>query len=312
MHNLKVVTVTLNPALDLLGSTDKLILGQVNSVKFKSVYPAGKGINVAKVLAQLGANVTVTGLMGVENEEPFRAMFESLNITDRFLRVHGANRTNVKVLQGTSDCTDINFDGIEISDADMAIFEEILFELAEANDIFVIAGSLPKGMNPSRLRNLIETLCNSGKTVLLDTSYEALAEGIKAQPYLIKPNDAELAALMKQPLNTRKDMQEASEKLFEQGCANVVVSMGKDGAMWLDKQGWQLATLPKRNVVSSVGAGDTLVAGLCWGLLNNWDKEQTLSFSTAMAALAVSQVGVGINDISEVTDLQAQTTITTL
>ncbi|GHA35839.1 1-phosphofructokinase [Photobacterium aphoticum] len=300
MNKPKVVTVTLNPALDLTGSLSVLTAGTVNLVESGSLHPAGKGVNVAKVLAELGADVTVTGLLGADNQEPFCQLFEQLGVQDAFVRVNGASRINVKLVEQDGRVSDINFPGVEVSADDVAAFEKTLFSLAESHDVFVMAGSLPRGLSPEQCAEWIAELHRQGKHVYFDSSKAALAAGLNASPWLVKPNDEELSDWAGRELTTDAELQTVAEQLAENDIANVVVSLGAKGVMWLNQDGWLRSQPPKMQVVSTVGAGDTLVAGLCWGQLNQWNKEETLRFATALSALAVSQVGVGVEDINQV------------
>ncbi|QUM84203.1 MULTISPECIES: 1-phosphofructokinase [unclassified Moritella] len=300
LTTLKVVTVTLNPALDLTGHLQTLTKGMVNQVKHCALEPAGKGVNVAKVLAELGADVTATGFLGVENEAPFCQLFERTKITDKFIRVQGATRINVKLVEANCQVSDINFPGVSVTAAALVEFETMLFNLSLSHDVFIIAGSLPIGVSPEVCANWIEKLQQSGKKVFFDSSNAALSAGLAVQPWLIKPNDEELAHWAESSALADKSLTEIALQLSNTGIANVVVSLGAEGVMWLNKEGWLQAKPPTMDVVSTVGAGDTLVAGMCWGHLNNWDKEQTLRFATALSALAVTQVGVGVKDINSV------------
>ncbi|MCG6201964.1 1-phosphofructokinase [Psychromonas antarctica] len=309
---LKVVTVTLNPALDLTGSLDTLSTGSVNLIDTGSLHPAGKGINVAKVLAELGAQVTVTGLLGRDNQEPFVQLFDSLDITDRFIRVGGASRINVKIVEKSGQVSDLNFPGVTVKEDEIKRFEDTLFALAQSHDVFVIAGSLAQGVSTEYLATWIKKLQTAGKKVFFDSSNQALAAGIGACPFLIKPNDDELSTIVGHALNTTSDITVAAEKLHQQGCENVVISMGHKGVLWLDQSGWIQSTPQKMDVVSTVGAGDTLVAGLCWAQLNQWGKSQSLRFATALAAFAVMQIGVGVEDITKVHAMQEKIKITQL
>jgi len=110
-ENLKVVTVTLNPAIDLTGTTDTVKIGKVNVLQTGCLHPAGKGINVAHVLSNLGANVTVTGFLGENNQQAFVDLFTDLNVTDKFIRVKGDTRINVKISETSGQMTDLNFPG---------------------------------------------------------------------------------------------------------------------------------------------------------------------------------------------------------
>lgn len=301
---LKVVTVTLNPALDLTGSLNKLIKGEVNLLETGSLHPAGKGINAAKVLAELGAAVTVTGFLGEENQRPFAELFHSLNINDQFIRVNGATRINVKIVEHSGQTSDLNFPGVSVNDSQLWQLENTLTELAESFDLFVLAGSLPQGVAPEYYAKLINKLQQAGKKVFFDSSNQALKAALQATPYLIKPNENELAVLVEKELDNDNEIKKTAEKLQRQGCENIVISLGENGVLWLDKTGWLKSTPPKMQVVSTVGAGDTLVAGLCWGELKQWSKAETLTFATALSAAAVSQVGVGISNLAELAELQ--------
>lgn len=302
----KVVTITLNPALDLTGHLDVLNLGSVSLATRGSLHAAGKGVNVAKVLSELGADVTLTGFLGADNDSLFAKLMSDINAVDKFIRVPGSTRINVKLVEATGSVSDINFPGIEISKEAITAFESMLWQLAEDHDYFVLAGSLPLGVSPELCASWIEKLHQLGKKVLFDSSREALAAGLNAQPWLIKPNDEELAEFVGRSLNTPAECQQAALELADKGIENIVVSMGEKGVMWLNQGQWLHATPPTMSVVSSVGAGDTLVAGMCWGHMQNMPKLQLITFATALSALAVTQVGVGIRDQHALTELQNQ------
>lgn len=314
--NNKVVTITLNPALDLTGSVNELNLGTVNLAHTGSLHAAGKGVNVARVLSDLGAQVTVTGFLGRDNDALFCSLFEKMNAQDQFVRVDGATRINVKLVEENGQVSDINFPGVNVTAQAIAEFEGNLWKLAETHQFFVLAGSLPTGISPELCASWIQKLHEMGKKVIFDSSRTALTAGLTAQPWLIKPNDEELSEIVGTKLTSPQACQRAAEDLAATGIDNVVVSLGAKGVMWLAKNQqqpqWRFAQPPKMTVVSTVGAGDTLVAGLCWGHLQAWQPEQILSFATALSALAVSQVGVGVESIKTVTELQKKVTLNNL
>ncbi|UPQ89926.1 1-phosphofructokinase [Vibrio sinaloensis] len=308
----RVVTVTLNPALDLTGSLEAIQLGSVSLVKHSDLHAAGKGVNVAKVLSDLGAEVTVTGFLGKDNPELFHQLFEQIGAQNEFVEVGGATRINVKLVESNGQVTDINFPGVQVNQTAIAEFEARLNRLAQSHDYFVFAGSLPQGVSPQQYANWIAHLRQLGKKVLFDSSKEALRVGIEAKPWLIKPNDEELGDLLGQTLSTPEQCQQAAQQLGQSGIDNIVVSMGADGVMWLNQGEWLHAQPPRMNVVSTVGAGDTLVAGLCWGHMQNLQKTQLLRLATALSALAVSQVGVGVTSQQELERLTFETQVVQL
>lgn len=310
----KIVTITLNPALDLTGSLHCLHVGAVNLVEKGSLHPAGKGVNVAKVLSDLGAEVTVTGFLGRDNEMPFAGLFNDINAKDEFVRVNGATRINVKLVESTGQVSDINFPGIVITEQAIVEFEKRLFKLAESHLYFVLAGSLPNGISPALCASWIDKLHKLGKRVIFDSSRAALAAGLQFTPWLIKPNDEELSEFVGRTLDSAEKCQQVAQTLADDGIENIVVSLGSKGVMWLNqnkqsKGTWHYAQPPKMQVVSTVGAGDTLVAGFCWGYMQEWHAEQILTFATALSALAVSQVGVGVPQLQAVIELQKRITL---
>lgn len=302
--NNKVVTITLNPALDLTGSLDSLNLGSISLVNHSDFHAAGKGVNVAKVLSELGADVTVTGFLGADNQNLFCQLFEKMGAADHFVRVAGSTRINVKLVEKNGTVSDINFPGISIDAEAIQAFEETLDKLCQDHEYFVLAGSLPPGITPEQCANWISMLEQRGKKVLFDSSRAALKAGINAKPWLIKPNDEELSELVAIDVKTQQDIVDVAEKISQNGIDNIVVSMGAKGVMWLNQSQWFCSTPPKMDVVSTVGAGDTLVAGFCWGHMQNMSKPEILRFATALSALAVSQVGVGVSDTSALNTLQ--------
>ncbi|AQM21410.1 1-phosphofructokinase [Vibrio anguillarum] len=302
----KVVTITLNPALDLTGSLDVLNVGSVSLVKQGSLHAAGKGVNVAKVLSDLGAKVTVTGFLGRDNQELFCQLFDQMAAIDEFVRVDGATRINVKLVEKSGEVSDINFPGVEVTPLAIEQFERTLDRLAADHDYFVLAGSLPQGISPALCASWIEKLHSMGKKVLFDSSRDALKAGLDAKPWLIKPNDEELSQFMGRELHTPEQCQAAAAQLAEKGIENIVVSMGANGVMWLNQHQWLHAKPPRMQVVSTVGAGDTLVAGLCWGHMQQMEKTELLTFATALSALAVTQVGVGMSNRKQLETLQQQ------
>ncbi|MCF7479063.1 1-phosphofructokinase [Vibrio sp. J2-4] len=308
----KVVTITLNPALDLTGSVNELNVGSVSLVQQSNLHAAGKGVNVAKVLSDLGADVTVTGFLGKDNPELFHQLFNDIGVKNEFVEVQGATRINVKLVEASGNVSDINFPGVQVTADEIARFEETLFRLAETHDYFVLAGSLPGGVTAEQCAAWIKALHQQGKKVLFDSSKAALKSGIEAHPWLIKPNDEELGDFVGEHLETPEQCQAAAQTLSDKGIENIVVSMGADGVMWLNQGEWLRAQPPRMNVVSTVGAGDTLVAGLCWGHMQLMPKNDLLRFATALSALAVSQIGVGLTSQEELENIKQQTEVSEL
>jgi 1-phosphofructokinase len=301
-----ILTLTLNPALDLTGHLEQMQVGEVNLVRSGHLHPAGKGINVARVLKDLGAKVLVSGFLGQENQAPFHELFHECGFDDHFMVVPGATRINVKMVETSGRVTDLNFPGVEVSESELLRFEHRLQEVLPEIEYVVVAGSLPRGVTPVRLSQWLNLLAEQGKKVLFDSSGAALSEGLTAKPFLIKPNEHELADWVGHPLESLEALMAAAESLQARyGIPHVVVSRGADGVLWRAGNSWWQAKPPRMSVVSTVGAGDSMVAGLAWGLSQYWPMEQILRLASAVSALAVTQIGVGIADPQQLADLMA-------
>lgn len=310
---MRIATVTLNPAFDLVGRLARIEIGEVNTVETLGLYPAGKGINVAKVLADLGAKLSVTGFLGEENQGDFVQAFAQNGVEDKFYRIAGKTRINVKITETEADVTDLNFLGFEISEQDWEAFTHQSQTWESQYDLVAVCGSLPRGVTPEQFAAWLEILHQQGLKVVLDSSNAALTAGLTAHPWLVKPNRRELEVWAGRSLHTIEEVIEAAEQLRSHGIEHVIISMGEKGSVWLNSEGVLQAQPPRcENVVSTVGAGDSMVAGLIYGFSQGWSKKKTLSFASATSALAVSQSNVGISDKQALEQILAQVKLTNL
>lgn len=300
----KILTLTLNPALDLTVELSRLDAGQVNRSDEMHTHAAGKGVNVAQVLADLGHQLTVSGFLGEDNLQAFETLFAKRGFVDAFIRVPGETRSNIKVAEQDGRITDINGPGPVVdADAQQALLDRLL-QIAPGHDAVVVAGSLPRGVTAQWLRELIDKLNALGLKVALDSSGEALRAALQASPWLIKPNTEELAHALGCEVVSPIAEAQAASRLHAQGIEHVVISHGADGVNWFSVGSALHASPPKVSVASTVGAGDSLLAGMLHGLLSADTPEQTLRTATAIAAMAVTQIGFGINDPAQLAQLE--------
>ncbi|VVM67200.1 Tagatose-6-phosphate kinase [Pseudomonas fluorescens] len=294
----RILSLTLNPALDLTVRLARLEPGEVNRSDAMLTHAAGKGVNVAQVLADLGHQVTVGGFLGEDNPQAFEALIARRGFADAFIRVPGETRSNIKIAEQDGRITDINAPGPWVSEQAQQALLDQLTRIAPGHDAVVVAGSLPRGVSPQWLQDLLVQLKKLGLKVALDTSGEALRAGLRAGPWLVKPNTEELADAL-------ANATDAVSQLHRQGVEHVVVSDGAAGVSWYSPGATLHATPPKVTVASTVGAGDSLLAGMLHGLLSGEAPEQTLRRATAIAAMAVTQIGFGISDDAQLAHLES-------
>lgn len=300
----KILTLTLNPALDLTVQLACLEPGQVNRSEAMHSHAAGKGVNVAQVLGDLGHQLTVSGFLGADNPQAFEALFARRGFVDAFIRVPGETRSNIKLAEQDGRITDLNGPGPVVDEAAQQALFERLERIAPGHDAVVVAGSLPRGVSPQWLHALLVRLKALGLKVALDTSGEALRAGLAAGPWLVKPNTEELAEALGEPLLSLATQAEAARRLHAQGVEHVVISHGAEGVNWFSAAPALQALPPKVSVASTVGAGDSLLAGMLHGLLSAHAFDRTLRTATAIAAMAVTQIGFGISDAAQLAQLE--------
>ena len=283
-----IYTVTLNPALDKTVEIPGMALDTVNRITEMRTDPGGKGINVSKVIAKLGGESCAVGILGGGSGKMLEKLLENENFTTRFRFVEGQTRTNLKIIdrEGHTN-TDINEPGLTVTDADLdALLHELSAEL-RPGDIVVLAGSLPKGAPQDTYRTWTAACKKAGARVFLDADGALLAEGLKAAPYLIKPNDDELSRLAGKKLETLEELTAEGRRLLERGIERVVISLGGRGALYLRKGSTIYAEGLKVPVGSTVGAGDSVVAALAYAEAQGLREEEAVRLSTAAGAANV-------------------------
>ena len=300
-----ILTITLNPALDLTVRLGHLEPGEVNRSPMMLTHAAGTGINVAQVLADLGHTLTVSGWLGEDNAQAFDALFKRRGFVDGFVRVPGETRSNIKLAEDDGRVTDLNGLGPQVSPQAQQALLDILDRIAPGHDAVVVAGSLPQGVSPQWLHDLVLRLKALGLNVILDTSGQALKEALAAGPWLIKPNTEELSDALGCDISSLEAQISAATRLQALGIEHVVISHGADGVNWFSHAEALQALPPKVSVASTVGAGDSLLAGMVHGLLSGHSPEKTLRTATAIAAMAVTQIGFGISDAAHLAQLES-------
>jgi len=293
----RVVTVTLNPAIDQTISIPNFTAGAVNRVQSSQMDAGGKGINVASFLADFGQPATVTGFLGADNDGIFRRLFERKGIEDRCVRIAGQTRIGVKVSDEVlHQTTDINFPGETPSAADIAHLFEILAELAAAHEWFVLSGSIPRGVSAGIYEDMVRRL--RGKKLVLDTSGDGFRQAVPAGPWLIKPNVDELSQYAGTPLDTPAAILEQARAIMGRyTIQSVVISMGKEGAIFVEGDETFWAVPPAVQVKSTVGAGDAMVAGIVAGKIRGLALAECARLATAFSMSAITHIGSGLPSI---------------
>ncbi|MFI5525860.1 1-phosphofructokinase family hexose kinase [Streptomyces platensis] len=300
-----ILTVTLNAALDITYRVPRLHPHTTNRITEVSERPGGKGLNVARVLAALGHRTVATGFAGGGTGQALRALLAETEVTDALVPVGGATRRTVAVVDAaTGDTTQLNEPGPVVSPAEWDTFLGTYRELLGEARAVALCGSLPPGVPVDVYARLTRAARSAGVPVLLDTSGEPLRRGLAARPDLAKPNADELAALTgsTEPLRAARDTR-------RRGAHAVAASLGPDGMLAVTPDGTWQAAPPRRIAGNPTGAGDSAVAGLLSGLVEDLPWPDRLTRAVALSAATVRAPAAGEFDTGTYEELLARVTV---
>ncbi|MFJ9035082.1 1-phosphofructokinase family hexose kinase [Streptomyces sp. NPDC102406] len=302
-----ILTVTLNTALDITYKVDALRPHTSHRVTEVTERPGGKGLNVARVLAALGHEVTVTGFAGGATGRVLQdGLLGVEGIADALVPVTGTTRRTVAVVDAsTGDTTQLNEPGPLVSPAEWAAFQEAYAHLLGSAEAVALCGSLPPGVPVGAYATLVRAARAASVPVLLDTSGEPLRRGIAARPDIVKPNADELAELTgsHEPAQAMRDAR-------RRGAHAVVASLGARGLRALTPDGAWQAPAPARLTGNPTGAGDSAVAGLLSGCVEHLPWPQRLARAVALSAATVGAPVAGEFDAATYERLLSEVTVT--
>jgi tagatose 6-phosphate kinase len=291
-----ITTVTLNAAIDKTYYLESFKIGQVSRVKTMRSVAGGKGINVARVIQQLGCASFIIGFAGGNNGQFIRSALELQSLPHELIEVSGESRINLNIIDETRTSTEILETGPFIEKHQMTKFLEVLKNTAKRSKVVVLSGSLPPGVPVRFYKTLIEICQQEGALAILDTSGEALKEALKAKPFMIKPNEDELKTITGQEISTEDELLDMVKGIMEQGIVCVAVSLGAKGSIVGYKGQLYRVHTPVIEAVNPVGSGDSYTAGFAIGLEKGLAIETCLLMATAAgAANAVSEEAGNVN-----------------
>ncbi|HXV57033.1 MAG TPA: 1-phosphofructokinase family hexose kinase [Gaiellaceae bacterium] len=298
-----IVTVTLNAAIDRTLVVPNFQPGQRHraSVGFPSA--GGKGINVARALKRLGAPVVCTGLAGGRTGTLLVEELTNEGILNDFVRIRHESRTSIAVLDPTSNAyTEINEWGPEVSEEELQILREKLAYLSQGAEFVVLAGSLPRGVDPGFYGDLVRELGRAQLLAVVDTEGEPLRLAVEAEPYLVSPNQQEAEALVGHEFVDEEDLAAGLDEIADLGARNVLITLAAGCYALLREDRAELrvkAEAPRVEAISAVGAGDTLLAGFLAARVGGRPFEDAVRSAVAAGAASVLEAGAGRFDPRE-------------
>lgn len=287
-----IVTVTMNPAIDKTVEIDRLQPGGLNRIQKVEYDAGGKGINVSKTIHELGGESIATGFIGGNAGKTIETVLNERGIRNDFIWVEGETRTNTKVFETNGAVTELNEPGPAITEEQLEELIQKLERYADEQTLFILAGSIPNGVDKKIYSRIIQRVHNKGAKVLLDADGELFRNSLEAGPDIIKPNRVELEEYAGYDYRaSNEELLQMARDLRGRGIETVAVSMGKSGAMLVQKDYEVKCPALSVKAHSTVGAGDAMVAALAYSWDNKLEHEQTVRLCMAASAGAVTTIG---------------------
>lgn len=293
-----IYTVTLNPAVDYYISMEEFVEGNLNLAKDGYTLAGGKGINVSKVLKNCGVESVALGFVGGFTGDYIKKDLSEDNIATKFVELKENTRINVKIKTEVNE-SEIAGKSPKIEGEDLEKLISTIKEI-KAGDILILSGSVPGSLDASVYADMIDSL-PEGVKVILDTRGEPFKLALEKGVYLTKPNNHELGEFFGEEYKTIDEIIEAGKKLQAMGSQNVLISMGSHGSILITEDSTYVGNVPSGTLVSSVGAGDSMVAGTVYGIVNELGLEKAYRYG--IAAGSATAFKTGLTDLNDIENL---------
>jgi 1-phosphofructokinase len=288
-----IVTVTLNPVIERTIVVDEFKLGATHPTESQTISARGKGMHVSRIVHALKEETLATGLLAGKNGRFIADQLAQEEINNHFLFIPGLSQENTKIKDlKTSMITEFKGIGPSLEEEDVERFLHHLEEILSQGDILVLSGTLPKEAPHDFYAKMIRRVRPLGVFTILDTANSALKAGLDGKPNIIKPNIAELEELLEMTFETEEDIIQGGKVLIQKGIDEVLITLGKEGAIYLSDNDILKITTTDVEVLSTKGAGDAFVGGLAVGLLQGKDTMERLRFASACATASVRLKGL--------------------
>ena len=285
---MKIYTLTLSPAIDVHAEADSLKLNKENLLKLTSREAGGKGINISRALFSYGVRNTPIILLGEENAEDYMRMLDKEKFSPVTVKADGRIRENVTVHTGGSE-TRLSFEGF-CAPRDLFSTLRSLINISHG-DILTFTGRLPKGASADEAKEFLSDMKEMGAKLVIDSNSLTLSDINDISPWLIKPNAEEISKYSGREINSADEAMREALLIFRAGTENVIVSLGKTGAVLACREGNYYVKAPKISLASTIGAGDSMIAGFISGYADGLSKRDCLLRAVAFGSSACETQG---------------------
>ncbi|WP_432202199.1 1-phosphofructokinase [Staphylococcus warneri] len=302
-----IYTVTFNPSIDYVMFVDDFKIDGLNRAQDTNKFAGGKGINVSRVLKTLGVDSTALGFAGGFPGDFIAQTLKDSDIHTDFVQVDEDTRINVKLKTGQE--TEVNAQGPNVTDAQ---FQSLLNQIKETtdNDTVIVAGSVPKSIPSDAYAQIAKITKQTGAQLVVDAEKDLVESVLEYQPLFIKPNKDELEVMFNTSVKSDEDVIKYAKQILDKGAQSVIVSLGGDGAIYVDRQQSIKAVNPKGKVINTVGSGDSTVAGMVAGLATGLSVQDAYKQAVASGTATAFDADLATKDAIE--NIKSQVTISVL
>ena len=302
-----IYTVTFNPSIDYVMFVDDFKIDGLNRAQDTNKFAGGKGINVSRVLKTLGVDSTALGFAGGFPGDFIAQTLKDSDIHTDFVQVDEDTRINVKLKTGQE--TEVNAQGPNVTDAK---FQSLLNQIKETtdNDTVIVAGSVPKSIPSDAYAQIAKITKQTGAQLVVDAEKDLVESVLEYQPLFIKPNKDELEVMFDTSVKSDEDVIKYAKQILDKGAQSVIVSLGGDGAIYVDRQQSIKAVNPKGKVINTVGSGDSTVAGMVAGLATGLSVQDAFKQAVASGTATAFDADLATKDAIE--NIKSQVTISVL
>lgn len=283
---MKIITLTLSPAIDIHCKAEVFLAERENFAKITSRDAGGKGVNVSRALLSLGIENTAIVVVGEENGDSFLSLLAADGISCEAIWTKGSIRENITVHPEVGKETRLSFDGFLGDGAIIDEIEAVLNERAESGDIITLTGSVPSGIDIDRVKSFVNTMKAKGLKVVIDSRSFKPSDVAECAPFLIKPNEEEIVAYVGKEISSADEAAEAAKAICEKGIQNAMISLGSRGAVLACAEGVFFAKAPKITALSTIGAGDSSIAGFIAAYKDGKSAAECLKSAVAFGSAA--------------------------
>lgn len=295
-----IATITLNPSVDRRYMVKDFNKNGVFRAQQVEATAGGKGLNVARVIKQLGESVVTLGFLGGMNGEFIENELKKMGIINLFTKIKGETRNCIAILANDHSQTEILEPGPEITEKEINNFLKEYDNILKKSKIICASGSLPQNVPVDFYNELINRAKKANVKFILDTSGEALKYGIKASPFLVKPNRQEVQDITGIKINTERDLLKSAKILSKYAIKILVISLGSEGSVVIHDDELYKVRIPKINAINPVGSGDSMIAGFAVALARGLNFEETINFATACGTANAMEQGTGMINMKNV------------